>query len=97
MAGGRGEVEGVGERERREDIGRYQEGREGGKKEVIGKVRGQCLVRTVLPGGQCIAYQCGFTVYGDSLASGSNLGNTGPEKDINCYKCLRNGIHSILV
>ena len=48
MAGGRGEVEGVGERERREDIGRYREGREGeGKKEVIGKVRGQCLVWTV--------------------------------------------------
>ena len=30
---------------------------------------------------RCLAYQCGFTVYSDSLASCSDLGNTGPEKD----------------
>ena len=80
MAGGREEGEGGrggGEREER----RHREGREGeGKKGVIGKVGGQCLVKTVLPGGQRIAYQCGFTVYSDGLASGSNLGNIGPKK-----------------
>jgi len=47
----------------------------------MGKVgdRVKTIIPGVIPGG--LAYQCGFTVYSDSLASCSDLGNTGPEKD----------------
>lgn len=51
------------------------------KRQVMGKVgdRVKTIIPGVIPGG--LAYQCGFTVYSDSLASCSDLGNTGPEKD----------------
>lgn len=84
----REKVEGGGGGEREER--RHREGREGeGKKGVIGKVGGQCLVKTVLPGGQRILHTsvvslCTVMV----LPLAVTLVTQALRKNIKCCKCF---------